>query len=78
MEDNATAKDSKKPITKKDDSIEVHCCHSPLRELEVLYDHLLDWFERDPELAPRDILVMIPDIELVCALHPGGVWFAGK
>jgi len=35
-----------------------------LRELEVLYDHLLDWFERDPELAPRDILVMIPEIEL--------------
>ena len=34
-----------------------------MRELEVLYDHLLDWFERDPELAPRDILVMIPDIE---------------
>ena len=64
LEDNATAKDSKKPITEKDDSIQVHSCHSPLRELEVLYDHLLDWFERDPELAPRDILVMIPDIEL--------------
>ena len=32
--------------------------------MEILYDHLLDWFERDPELAPRDILVMIPEIEL--------------
>ncbi len=50
-------------ITDQDDSLQVHSCHSPLRELEVLYDHLLDWFERDPELAPRDILVMIPDIE---------------
>ena len=48
----------------QDDSVQVHSCHSPLRELEVLYDHLLDWFERDPELAPRDILVMIPEIEL--------------
>ncbi len=64
LEDNATREDSKKAITDKDDSVQVHSCHSPLRELEVLYDHLLDWFERDPDLAPRDILVMIPDIEL--------------
>ena len=41
----------------------VHACHSPLREVEVLYDHLLEWFERDPTLAPRDVLVMTPDIE---------------
>jgi len=64
LEDNPPDQGSKKKITGKDDSLQVHSCHSPLRELEVLYDHLLDWFERDPELAPRDILVMIPDIEL--------------
>jgi len=64
LEDNPAGDDSKKIITAQDDSIQVHSCHSPLRELEVLYDHLLDWFERDPGLAPRDILVMIPDIEL--------------
>ena len=29
----------------------------------MLYDHLLDWFARDPKLAPRDVLVMTPDIE---------------
>ncbi len=29
----------------------------------MLYDHLLDWFERDPKLAPREVLVMTPDIE---------------
>ncbi len=46
-----------------DDSVQVHSCHSPLRELEVLQDHLLSWFQQDSELAPRDILVMIPEIE---------------
>lgn len=46
-----------------DDSVQVHSCHSPLRELEVLHDHLLEWFSRDPDLAPRDIVVMMPDIE---------------
>ena len=50
-------------ITLEDDSVQVHSCHSPLRELEVLQDHLLDWFNRDPELTPRDVLVMIPKIE---------------
>ena len=54
----------KKVISTEDTSVQVHSCHSPLRELEVLYDHLLAWFESDSKLAPRDILVMIPDIEL--------------
>jgi exodeoxyribonuclease V gamma subunit len=64
LEDRATGQSARKTIADKDDSLQIHSCHSPLRELEVLYDHLLDWFERDPELAPRDILVMIPEIEL--------------
>jgi exodeoxyribonuclease V gamma subunit len=50
-------------ISSDDDSIHVHSCHSPLREMEVLQDHLLDWFNRDPLLAPRDIVVMVPNIE---------------
>jgi exodeoxyribonuclease V gamma subunit len=46
-----------------DDSIQIHSCHSPLREMEVLYDGMLDWFQCDPHLAPRDIVVMMPDID---------------
>jgi len=46
-----------------DDSIILHVCHSPMREVEVLYDQLLALLEADPGLAPRDILVMAPDIE---------------
>lgn len=46
-----------------DRSVQVHSCHGPLREMEVLYDQLLDLFERTPGLSPDDVLVMIPDIE---------------
>jgi len=51
-----------------DRSIQVHSCHSPMREVEVLLDTLLDLFERDPCLEPRDILVMAPDIEAYAPL----------
>ena len=46
-----------------DDSIRIHSCHSPTREVEVLHDHLLEWFQRDPTLTPRDVLVMTPDLD---------------
>ena len=46
-----------------DPSICIHACHSPMREVEVLYDQILAMLQRDPTLQPRDILVMIPDIE---------------
>ena len=46
-----------------DDSIQIHACHSPIREVEILHDRLLDRFERTPDLRPADVLVMTPDIE---------------
>ncbi len=46
-----------------DSSIVIHACHSPMREIEVLYDSILAMLDEDPALMPRDILVMIPDIE---------------
>ncbi len=49
-------------VAATDDSVRVHVCHSPMRELEVLHDHLLDWCQRDPTLTPRDVLVMTPDL----------------
>ena len=45
-----------------DKSLQFHVCHSPQRELEVLHDQLLDAFARDPELKPRDVMVMLPDV----------------
>ena len=51
------------PILPGDTSLQVHVCHSPMREVEVLYDQLLAMFDAQPELLPRDVLVMAPDIE---------------
>lgn len=50
-----------------DDSLQVHVCHSPLREIEVLHDRLLSLFEARPGMAPREIAVMAPDIEIYAA-----------
>lgn len=47
----------------RDRSLEILSCHGPMREVEVLHDHLLELFENDPALMPGDILVMMPDIE---------------
>lgn len=46
-----------------DSSVVINSCHNPLREAEVLYDQLLELFDRDKSLTPSDILVMTPDIE---------------
>ena len=51
------------PLSPADRSLRFHSCHSPMREVEVLHDQLLACLEEDPTLAPRDILVMTPDIE---------------
>ncbi len=50
-------------IESSDASLQIHSCHSPLREMEVLYDNLLAFFDENPALQPNDILVMTPDIE---------------
>jgi exodeoxyribonuclease V gamma subunit len=45
-----------------DDSLVIHACHSPMREIEVLHDALLARFAADPALKPRDVVVMVADI----------------
>ncbi|WP_043529718.1 exodeoxyribonuclease V subunit gamma [Litchfieldella xinjiangensis] len=47
----------------QDDSIVFHVAHSPQREVEILHDQLLAAFSADPNLRPRDIIVMVPDID---------------
>jgi len=50
-------------VAANDASLTIHACHSAMREVEVLYDQLLELFDDLPGLQPRDILVMSPDIE---------------
>ncbi|MCP5169607.1 MAG: exodeoxyribonuclease V subunit gamma [Hahellaceae bacterium] len=47
-----------------DGSITVMNCHSPLREVQTLHDWLLHQFQQASGLAPRDVLVLCPKIEL--------------
>lgn len=44
-------------------SIQIHSCHSKMREVEVLHNYLLAMFEQDSSLSPKDIIVMSPDID---------------
>ena len=47
-----------------DHSLQIHSCHSVVRELEVLQDQLLALFDQDRTLKPRDIVVMMPDVSI--------------
>lgn len=55
--------DEREPIAGSDFSLQLHCCHGPMREVEVLHDQLLDLFDRMRDLTPRDVLVAMPDVE---------------
>jgi exodeoxyribonuclease V gamma subunit len=52
----------KRAIVEGDRSIQVHSCHSRMREMEVLHDQLLAIFESEPGITPRDVVVMMPDV----------------
>ncbi len=51
-----------------DRSVQVHGCHGPARQVDVLREVLLGLLADDPTLEPRDILVMCPDIETYAPL----------
>lgn len=55
--------DHPRTVAEGDRSIQIRSCHGAMREVEALYDHLLEMFEQDPALIPKDILVMTPDVE---------------
>ncbi len=50
-------------LANEDCSIQLHACHSKMREVEVLYNQLLYLFETYPDLSPKDIIVMSADID---------------
>ncbi|MCR3755962.1 MAG: exodeoxyribonuclease V subunit RecC [Sodalis sp. Psp] len=53
----------KRPLQPNDRSLSLHVCHSPYREVEVLHDSLLAMFSEDPTLRPRDVIVMVADVD---------------
>jgi exodeoxyribonuclease V gamma subunit len=58
-----TGSAQKRKVNTDDLSIQIHSCHGPMREMEVLQDRILDMLERIPGLVPNDILVMTPDLD---------------
>src|SRR5213080_1832560 len=54
----------KRSVAPSDRSLQIHSCHSIVRELEVLHDHLLDLFQEDSALKPKDIIVMMPEVSV--------------
>jgi exodeoxyribonuclease V gamma subunit len=58
-----SAQEARPVLDPADRSIAVHACHGRARQVEVLRDAVLHLLEDDPDLEPRDILVMCPDIE---------------
>lgn len=55
-----------------DRSVQVHSCHGPARQVDVLREVLLGLLQDDPTLEPRDIVVMCPDIETYAPLIVAG------
>ena len=57
----------RRPLMPGDESLRFHVAHNPQREVEILHDELLALFERAAHegrpLAPRDVMVMVPDIQ---------------
>lgn len=66
LEPVPTEPGKRKPLPAERQSLHFHIAHSPQREVEILHDRLLDLFEQAARqgqpLAPRDVMVMVPDI----------------
>ena len=66
----AALRDDAEPVrtATADGTVQVHSCHGPPRQVEVLREALLHLFAEDPTLEPRDVLVMCPDVETYAPL----------
>lgn len=64
MSSKTCKQNNKKRLLRLDDrSLSLHICHSTQREVEVLHDSLLAMIVEDSTLSPRDVVVMVADID---------------
>jgi len=73
---NAVGPAAERTLRPDDRSVQVHACHGPARQVEVLREVLLGLLADDPTLEPRDVLVMCPDIETYAPLIAAGFGLA--
>lgn len=52
-------------LAEHDRSLQIHVCHSSLRQLEILKDQLLQWLAEPQPLArqPSDVVVLVPNLQ---------------
>jgi exodeoxyribonuclease V gamma subunit len=50
-------------VAADDRSLEVHCCHSLAREIEVVHNRLVGLFAQQPGLRADEVLVVLPDLQ---------------
>ncbi|MDX2423002.1 MAG: exodeoxyribonuclease V subunit gamma [Amphritea sp.] len=60
--DSVLDSEQKSVLSADDRSVQLHSAHSPLREVEVLYDQLLAMLDEQRDLSPKDIIIMMPDV----------------
>jgi exodeoxyribonuclease V gamma subunit len=71
LRDNIRPGGRKHRLAAGDNSIQVHACHGPNRQVDVLRDVIVGMLAADDTLQPSDILVMCPDIESYAPLVQG-------
>ncbi|SDO60438.1 DNA helicase/exodeoxyribonuclease V, gamma subunit [Nakamurella panacisegetis] len=59
---------ARRPVVPQDRSVQIHACHGPARQVDVLREVLVGLLADDDTLEPRDVLVMCPDIEAYAPL----------
>lgn len=77
LENRSLSEKPSYPFPKYDKSIQIHSCSSARREVETLWDYLVDCFAKNANLKASDIFVMAPDIQ-VYASHLESVFEQGK
>jgi exodeoxyribonuclease V gamma subunit len=55
--------DERVPVAPESAGMVFHVAHSRQREVEILHDRLLDLFAGEAGLRPREVIVMVPDID---------------
>jgi len=68
LHDRGIPSKEKTTISSTDPSVQIHSCHSCMREIEILHDNLLFMFETVPALQPHEVIVMTPDIDTYAPL----------
>ena len=70
LENSTPLKRASENSSTDDQSLQIHCCHSRRRELEVLFNQLMSMLAQNSGLRPTDIMIMAPDISEYAALIP--------